>query len=126
MDANEFCRLHTEYLIDKEVKHETRPNYNIYADRLGSIDTEEEPSTENMGHVCLNCGKPTKNRRNYCHKVCAAEYKKRDAEIAKCAWCGGDFPKWPVNKITCGPKCSQMHNKHKDIERYKKMKKGLI
>lgn len=126
MDGNTFCKLHTQYLIDEGTKYETVPHRNIYAEKLGSIDTTEPESNETLGNVCLNCGKPTKNRRNYCNKTCAAEYKRKDAEIGQCAWCGTDFPKWPVNKVTCSVRCSQLQYKNKDAERYQKIKRGLI
>ena len=126
MDANKFCMLHTEYLIDQGTKYETVPHRNIYADRLGSIDTTEPETNETLGYVCLNCGEPTKNRRNYCNKRCALEYKRKAAETGQCAHCGGDFPKWPLNKITCSARCSQLHYKSKDAERCQKIKRGLI
>ena len=126
MDANTFCRLHTQYLIDEGTKYETVPQKNIYSEKLGSIDLEEEPTYENMGLVCLNCGQPTSGRRNYCNKRCASDYKRKDAEIAKCAYCGEDFPKWPQHKVTCGKRCSGLYYKQKDAERYQKQKRGLL
>ena len=117
MDANKFCKLHTDYMIDTMVEYEDYSK-SIYAKGLGEIDLSE--GEDFNGNECLNCGKKITDRKVYCNYTCSTEHKRKNAPMGICEHCGKEFRRWPTSKVTCGQSCSQLRTNAQRAEFYRK------